>query len=100
MMREPLHDLGPLMIERISMILRLCLLAIMLATATRVQAESFPTTFTVDSLDVAAKHITAWNGKMIALTGLVDSITTAYGKPYFHVILPKPNSLHKGLWIG
>jgi hypothetical protein len=82
------------------MIARLFLLTILLICVS-VHAEPFPTTFTIDSLDVAAKNVSAWNGKMIAVEGLVDSIAASYqNKPYFHVAFRDPNSKRKGIWIG
>lgn len=81
--------------------MRFILMVAMVIGVTIVHAEPFPTTFTVDSLDAATKNLKAWNGNMIALAGLVDSIGASHwDKPYFHVLLRKPNPEKKGIWIG
>jgi hypothetical protein len=81
--------------------IRLILLIMILAGISTLYAGPFPTTFTIDSLNAASKNIAAWNGKIISISGRVDSIATAYqNRPYIHVVFRDPNLLHKGIWIN
>lgn len=81
--------------------MKISLLFLLVLISQIIYPQGFPINFDSDSLRDAEKNLEKWNGKLIAIRGIVKEIKKAHqDKPYFLIELANENSEEKEIWVG